>query len=492
MVFIGAGAWALAFVPGMLLNEWTSGSIDERNKLLGVAAQIVLFGLGGIIAVIGVGLSLARHGQALLDAEAQSNREATRHSEFNEQITLERDRETARLQEVADQRTTELERDLRARFVPAVELLSAREAVKRTAGLHALAALGNDWLAFGNPGELQVCIDVMCGYLRSATDEEDRNPTEALVRLTGYELIRDHLRPGDDGGTPRWQGRSFPLAQAPIWFTMHLDGIVVADGTVIDLTGASLTDGARINFTRMAIRSGGRIELRSALLTDRSIVRLYEVTVSGGALSLQGARLDTDAEITGRQIDVTVRGRLSIAFCRLRDRARLSLSNVRVSDEGSVGGMRVDLSGAAQVLLDRVSAVSLGRIHLPNLLMSAESRLRMHSMRIEGGALSFARAQLKDESRISLLGARFGSADSVNLSGLVAHDDAVVNVGGAEFSERSLMLPNRVIVGDAVGPLPHGARIAHDSITLLAPSTDDGSVGSTEASDDPLDNARHD
>lgn len=70
-LFVAIGATAVATVPGWLLGNWFPEVTDfERNELVGVAAQIVLFVLGGVIAIIGGAVSISRHGQELVASAA--------------------------------------------------------------------------------------------------------------------------------------------------------------------------------------------------------------------------------------------------------------------------------------------------------------------------------------------------------------------------------------------------------------------------------------
>lgn len=445
VLFVGIGACLLAFVPAELLKHWVpDGTAEEHKQLLGSAAQIVLFGLGGVIAVIGVGLSLARHGQSLLDAESAQARENTRRQEFEEQMTLERDREKARQAEAADQRTIDQERDLRSRFVAAVELLSSTYTVKRTAGLHALAGLGDDWLKFGKPNELQVCIDVMCGYLRSPVADEEQSSAEASVRLTGYELIRDHLRT-PDGGAPLWQGRRFPLAQAPIWFSVHLDELMLSEGTTIDLTGAVLSGKARVHFDKTTIRTDAAIEMRGAWIGSLSFLRFDEAVLApGGTISLMGLRVHESARVSARKTRVSG-GVLSLEFMRLADDAVIDMVGIRVEDSGLITATGGRLVGSSRFAADQMFVGADSRLWFRRLTLEGSSVLRLARASVEGGAIHLAGGKMRDNARISLDGGRFVSAQSVDLGEIRMEDNATVSVLGAKVGNESMTLPAGMI-----------------------------------------------
>jgi uncharacterized protein YjbI with pentapeptide repeats len=111
-------------------------------------------------------------------------------------------------------------RDLRARFSTAAEQLAHTSPAVRIAGVYAMSALADDWAKLGRSNEVQVCVDVLCGYLRlpyssergeqcskvvikrpadisGMTREEhfEYKQNEAHVRRTIVSVIAAHLRP---------------------------------------------------------------------------------------------------------------------------------------------------------------------------------------------------------------------------------------------------------------------------------------------------------
>ena len=67
----------------------------------------------------------------------------------------------------------ELIRDLRSRYTIAASQLGDGSPAIRLAGVYALISLGDDWRAFGNEAELNVCIDLSLAYLRTAQAHTD-------------------------------------------------------------------------------------------------------------------------------------------------------------------------------------------------------------------------------------------------------------------------------------------------------------------------------
>ena len=94
------------------------------------------------------------------------------------------------------------------RFIAVAAQLGDAQPAVRLAGVHAMAALADDW-----KNNRQTCVDVLCAYLRLPYDP-DPGDTATLVDKAAYKanrevrhtiirLIRDHLRPG----MPKsWQG----------------------------------------------------------------------------------------------------------------------------------------------------------------------------------------------------------------------------------------------------------------------------------------------
>ncbi|MEB3024199.1 pentapeptide repeat-containing protein, partial [[Mycobacterium] crassicus] len=75
-------------------------------------------------------------------------------------------------------------RQLRARFSQAAEHLAHPSPAVRMAGVYAMAALADDWASRGFTSEVQVCIDVLCGYLRLPYDPEHGADHQRKVVVT--------------------------------------------------------------------------------------------------------------------------------------------------------------------------------------------------------------------------------------------------------------------------------------------------------------------
>lgn len=194
--FMLLGICGLIFLPGFLLDVWTPGlDAAGRGKLLGPAANIVLFALGGVIAVVTVGISVARHRN-----------------------------DTAQLR-------VDAERELRSRFVTVVHLLASKHAIERQSGLHALSALADDWAAFGRSDEVDVCIRVLTSYLSAPLGRgQVQTPVdEVAVKSAGFAILGDHLKPGAQWS---WSAKRIELERPTIDFLLTLENLLIHDDGV--------------------------------------------------------------------------------------------------------------------------------------------------------------------------------------------------------------------------------------------------------------------
>lgn len=111
-------------------------------------------------------------------------------------------------------------RDLRSRFDSATARLAADGLAPRLSGVYALAAVADEWFSFGSPIERQICIDVLCAYLRmplSSVDSIKSDPATAQVQDTILNVIADRTaaRPHEVAGSDRdWRDCDFDFSNA--------------------------------------------------------------------------------------------------------------------------------------------------------------------------------------------------------------------------------------------------------------------------------------
>lgn len=108
-----------------------------------------------------------------------------------------------------NERSAATVRDLRTRFTTATEQLANTTDTIQQAGAYSLASLADDWLSLNNQQEAQVCIDVLCTYLRThhlsyvnQASEYDysQEPPDQTVRDTIIRIIAKHLSKGNAPG----------------------------------------------------------------------------------------------------------------------------------------------------------------------------------------------------------------------------------------------------------------------------------------------------
>ncbi|MDE0547556.1 hypothetical protein [Microbacterium sp. C7(2022)] len=414
VLYIIGGAILLVKVPDRLLAHWFP-TLDEsaRAAFLGPAANVVLFGLGGTIAVVGVGLSLSRHRQELEAAERDRQR-----------LVDDQARERARQVEVDVQRRIDTERALRERFVTTVKLLSDPAPVNRQAALFALGALADDWHAFEKPEEVQVCIEVLTGYLRAPrTDDmlvpltqeqldtlsrEERHAAqrttaqEISVKQAGYTVIRNHLA---GQAAPHWHDRRIDLSDAHIDFRIGLQGATVSGSGRMQLAGATVGPGGRVDLEGATISDSGRVDLgvatinrgwvnlKDATISDGGKVDLMWTTVTGGEVNLEGATIIDDG-----QVNLTV----------------TTMNDAQVILEGAtIDGGLVDLMW---------TTVTGGEVNLKGATIS------------DGGKVDLTGVTISDAGRVDFGAATIGDGGKVDLTGVTIGDDAKVDLTSVTVS----------------------------------------------------------
>ncbi|NRQ32438.1 pentapeptide repeat-containing protein [Nonomuraea sp. NN258] len=262
------------------------------------------------------------------------------------------------------------------RFDKASDKLGNDAAAVRLAGVHALAALADDWA-----GGRQMCIDVLCAYLRMPATPEpavDDLPSHTAwrsmveVHATILRLITTHMK-----------------ADAPIpWH-----------GADLDFTGVVFT--ADVNFAH-AVFSGGKVSFEGAEFSGGK-VSFGGAVFSGGKVSFGGA------EFTG--------GKVSF------DGAKFSSGEVSFSSVKLSGG-NVSFDGAkffgSEVLFSSVelsggevsfggAVFSGGRVSFGGAVFSG-GRVSFGGAKFTGGKVSFGRAKFTG-SKVSFGGAVFSGGE---------------------------------------------------------------------------------
>lgn len=388
LVVAGALA-AILFMPRLIAENWKAGATDPQY--IWPAAQTVLFTAGGLIAVVGVVLSVSRH--------------------WDELDSSERDRlrlDAERVQE------------LRSRFVDAVTLLSNENPVQRQAGLFALGALADDWSSRGNERESQVCVEVICAYLRAPLPDGlvDTPPAEIPVKSAGYDVIGDHLRPS---ASPHWHSRRINLTGAHIDFTVEwrdatfvngsrvwLDRATIAGGGIVWLDRASITRGSAVWMNGARVTGGGRIWFNDAKIGGGGFVSLDEMAVGEDAfVSFDGAEVGEESRITLRDASVNEGGYVSFDAMQVRDRSHVSFSIAKIRGGGFVSLRGVSIDKAAHVTFEGARIEEAAHVELKEAEIEEGARILFDGAHIgEGGSLTLDGAVVSEDGPVRLTDGR--------------------------------------------------------------------------------------
>ncbi|MGY5210042.1 pentapeptide repeat-containing protein [Nocardia gipuzkoensis] len=194
------------------------GSLRRRSTWLGLVVMV-----GGGAAAFGIanGFSqplatfLAGTGAVIAGALAYLNGQHSRdQAEIHHKADIARDRERHR-----EDAHRARESALRDRYTAVAAQIAHGSAAIRQAGVYALAALADDWHAFGEDDERQVCINLLQWYLRVPFPEAD-NPekpdlSEREIRQTILAILTQRRRrPADDPKS--WASTSVSLHQVSL------------------------------------------------------------------------------------------------------------------------------------------------------------------------------------------------------------------------------------------------------------------------------------
>ena len=292
-----------------------------------IAGIVSLISLGGTVAVAVFGF---RTTKTVTEKAVQAGHEDTRETLTEQRKQL--DKTFAEQREQLDSTLAEQHiRTLNERFATAAEKLGGdKPPAVRLAGVYAMAGLADDW-----EDNRQVCIDVLCGYLRIAStqlSDEDGEETQRDLqadREVRHALIRTitaHLR---DGAAVSWQGKDFDLTGV-VFDGGDFRGARFSGGTVdfgaaqflgpVDFRGAQFT-GAKVNFGATVFSfgpvnfegsmfSGGMVDFIGALfsggLVNFNDAEFVSGTVRFRALFRSSTVYYVGAQFTGAEVDFSL------------------------------------------------------------------------------------------------------------------------------------------------------------------------------------------
>lgn len=284
LVTIGISVTLLLGVLFFFLFVWTQTELGS-DRFFTAAADVdgdVLFNAARtaltMVTVIGLGgaaLLAYRRQRSTEDSQATASKALEVSAKSQMTAALAQQTAAGALVLSQEQFRHTAERALRERYTEAAELLGSPQFPMRMAGVYALAALADDWHRFGDDTERQVCIDLLCAYLRTDTSArygaEDITDTEKHAKWEEENAVRAGII-----ATIRARRlRSLAEDDARSWRTCALD-----------LTGAKLM---RADFSDADLRGA---DLANADLTEAFLFRTNLTGMKLFAVKLVGAILD--------------------------------------------------------------------------------------------------------------------------------------------------------------------------------------------------------
>lgn len=223
----GVVTGALAAYGGPPLGYWVATRPNENwGQFFPVVATPYGTITAGLAAITAAGIALHNGRQQ----RRSENRRATAQLDQQRVELAATERrsaaELAHAQQVSrDTAAAATVRDLHTRFTDAAKQLADENETIQLAGAYALGSVAEDWLADGNRQEAQVCVDVLCAYLRthhlrSVPPEESYDyttpPPDLTVRSAIVNLIARHCQ------TPPSSPRATLTTPGP-WSDMDID-----------------------------------------------------------------------------------------------------------------------------------------------------------------------------------------------------------------------------------------------------------------------------
>ncbi len=219
---------------------------------------------------------------------------------------------------------------LSKRYQDAAEQLGHEKAAVRLAGVYSMARLADEW-----PEQRQVCIDVLCAYIRMPASESDTH--DQHVRRAIFSVIRQHLQKSAE---PSWSELMFDFTEAN-FCNLELDGAIFKTRPIFTRAQFSASCSlASVQFLR-------GVELQRIKISGD--FSLTNVVVKQGALDVDGFTLQS-----GR-FDVAVTGFDDISWVMLGfatiSGGKFSLYSIHMAAPRSIFMNHVTVSGQAEVFI---------------------------------------------------------------------------------------------------------------------------------------------
>ena len=170
---------------------------------------------------------------------------------------------------------------LRDRYTTIAAQLGDDAAPVRLAGVYAMAALADDWITLENHREAQVCIDVLCAYIRTPwhTTTSEEVVADTRVRETITRVITQHLQA--DAATC-WSDKVFDFTEAHFTGSHSFYGARFNEGSRVDFARARFNEGCQVNFTRARFNEGCQVNFSGAKFNEGCQVNFTDAKFNKG------------------------------------------------------------------------------------------------------------------------------------------------------------------------------------------------------------------
>ena len=186
---------------------------------------------------------------------------------------------------------------LRDRYTTIAAQLGDDAAPVRLAGVYAMAALADDWITMGNHREAQVCIDVLCAYIRTprhTTTSEDA-VADTRVRETITRVITQHLQVG---AATSWSDKVFDFTEAHFTGSHSFDSAEFNGGCQVLFSGAEFNEGCQVRFLAVKFNEGCQVDFFGAKFNEGCQVRFPAVKFNEGCqVDFFGAKFNEGCQV---------------------------------------------------------------------------------------------------------------------------------------------------------------------------------------------------
>lgn len=350
---------------------------------------------------------------------------------FRRQKLLEEDREGELTKNIAEASAgREIQRAMHERYQAATAQLGHENLTIRLAGVYALTAVADDWLARDDRGQAQVCVDVLCSYLRTGKRDEDGSQPDVEVRQTITRVIASHLQPD---AAPSWSDFDFDFTGA-VFTGRHSFERAVFKGGTVSFAGVEFS-GLDVSFNRVTLAS--------------AVVSFEDAVISGRLVTFAGADLGS------AHFDGAVLSAKEVSFAG----AQFSSVSFEAAqfNSGTVYFVQARFTGVTSFY---EAAFVKGRVNFNGC--EFEQPVDFGDVEFAGARLSFEAAAFRDE--VTFHGVGFSSGE-------VVFDEATWSAGGYVSFDRARPSDGKgVVKGPWPGPPEKLPR-------RYPPTQDEGSSG---------------